>query len=587
MKNKDKIKLKDFKIKVERKKIKRKRNLTDRLFDIEDHVKRNVRGGGKIRTKKEIRLLRRKIKNKRRKVVGDALELTKTGLKIDENELIASICRDSFFEFVKEFWHCVVAEQPVWNWHIEYLCNELQTIAERVFKDEAKEYDLVTNIPPGTTKSTIMSVMYPAWIWTRMPSARFIGASHSDNLSLDLSIKCRDIIKSDKYRACYPEIQLREDQDTKTKFQNTKGGYRYAVGVSGSVIGMHAHFIVLDDPIDALKATSAAEIKKVNYWIDNQLSNRKVSKSVSVMILVMQRLHQEDPTTLFLKRKKIKHICLPAERSEKISPPELRKYYTKLGGRLLDPVRLTHENLAEEKRKGQYYYSSQFMQDPVPLGGGMFKVKRVKPGRVPTSFKKVVRYWDKGGTAGGGAFTVGTKMGLDFDGRFWVLDVIRTQLDSFEREALMQRTAQADGKAVKIGLEQEPGSGGKESAESSVRRLAGYSVTVQRAAGTAAGGLGGKVERADPFSVQMNAGNVYIPDYFWNETIQDWKEGTWVLEWLDEHRYFPNSKYKDQVDSSSGAFSLCYSPVVRVGGMLKGGSGKGMARKDFLKLLPK
>lgn len=564
--------LNDFPLKkVKKKKHGRKHLHATKLFDadIEDYVKKNK---GKKRTKRERIKLRKKLKKKRKQVVNDTIGLTKTGINVQEHQLVASICRDSFYAFVQEFWDILIPQKPVWNWHIEYLCNELQQMAERIFRDEDKKYDLVVNVPPGTTKSTIMSVMFPAWLWTRMPSCRYIGASHAEKLALDLSMKCRDIIKSDKYRLCFPEVILRDDQDTKTKFQNTAGGYRYAIGVDGAVIGMHADVVVLDDPIDVNSATSMALLKKTNYWIDSQLSNRKVSKSVSVMILVMQRLHQDDPTTLFLKRKKIRHICLPAERSEKISPPELVKYYTKLGGRLLDPVRLSHDVLEEEKQKGQYYFASQFAQDPVPAGGGMFKVRRIKFETPPEKFKRLARYWDKAGSTNiGSAFTVGTKMGLDFEGRFWVLDVVRFQKDSFEREKEILRLAHSDGKECRVGVEQEPGSGGKESAEATVRALAGFRVEVHRANAAE----GGKIERADPFSVQVNSGNVYIAKWMRDENGVN--KG-WLDEWIEEHRYFPNSKYKDQVDSSSGAFKMCHKPILRVGGMKRQAS---FSRKKF------
>ncbi len=119
----------------------------------------------------------------------------KQSLEIDEYDLVASICRESFFDFVKEFWEEVIADTPVWNWHIPYLCGRLQRVAERVFEGKKREKNLVINIPPGTTKSTICSVMYPAWIWTRMPHARIIGASYSLlPVASDLSRKNRDII---------------------------------------------------------------------------------------------------------------------------------------------------------------------------------------------------------------------------------------------------------------------------------------------------------------------------------------------------------------------------------------------------------
>ena len=72
------------------------------------------------------------------------------------------LCKEEFFYFVKTFWDTIISEEPVWNWHIEYLCNEIQEMAERVFEGKPKEYDLIINISPGSTKSTICSRMFPA-----------------------------------------------------------------------------------------------------------------------------------------------------------------------------------------------------------------------------------------------------------------------------------------------------------------------------------------------------------------------------------------------------------------------------------------
>jgi predicted phage terminase large subunit-like protein len=545
--------------------------VTDRLDEIprnrlpQRYTRRQLGGKQRRRLLTLIRTLRKH--NRRKKAAGLLAELfpdiqervdkTRETVTLTETELIASICRDSFYEFVREFWETVTAEKPVWNWHIQFLCNELQFMAERVFAGLPKLYDLVINISPGTTKSTIISVMFPIWCWIRMPNLQYIGASYSEALALDLSMKSRDIVQSDKFRICFPDINLREDQNTKHHFKNTKGGWRYAVGVNGTVTGLHAHVICVDDPLDPLKALSAADMKKANYWLDKQLSNRKVNKKVAPMILVMQRLHQDDPTALFLRRKKIRHICLPAEDGPNIRPKELRKYYTK---GLFDPIRLDKDVLKEEKQKGEHYFASQYLQDPVPAEGEMFKVKRLKTGIPPKTFQKLVRFWDKAGTFDAGAWTCGTKIGMDNEGRFWVLDVIRVRLDSFERERLIRRTAQQDGYTCLIGVEQEPGSGGKESAENTAARtLRFFRVKVVKVDKT----TGGKVERADPWSVQMNAGNVYLPLEMKNG--DHWTE--WAEEWVEEHRFFPHSRYKDQVDSASLAFSLCNEPMVRIGGI--------------------
>jgi len=127
---------------------------------------------------------------------------------IDRNELEASICEDSLYDFVKQFWHEIIPEEPVWNWHIEVLCHYLQEAAERVFLGLPKEHDLVINVPPGTTKSTVASVMFPAWCWIRMPTCRIIGTSWAHHLATDMSRKSRDVIRSDRWTSLFGESAL-------------------------------------------------------------------------------------------------------------------------------------------------------------------------------------------------------------------------------------------------------------------------------------------------------------------------------------------------------------------------------------------
>lgn len=477
------------------------------------------------------------------------LTVTEKLPEFTEEELVASICRESFFMFVQEFWETVVPEKPVWNWHIPYLCQVMQDAAELVFKGAPKSHDIVINVPPGTTKSTICSVMFPAWVWTRMPSARCICGSYTFPLAMDLSRKSRDVITSDKYKAVFPKIALREDQNTKSYFVNHQGGMRYAVGVGGSVTGMHAHFLIIDDPLDPNASASDEEIKNANRWCSETLPSRKVNKAVTPMFLIMQRLHQDDPTGHVLARKKVNifHICLPAEVSDLVKPPELAAHYT---DGLLDTTRLSRAVLEEAKSDlGDFGYAGQFDQNPVPRGGGMFRVGRLRfEPQPPAKWARLVRYWDKAGTGGGGAFTVGVKMGLDLYGFFWLLDVIRGQWEASTREGIIQKTAQFDGHSVVVYVEQEGGSGGKESAEATVRRLAGYRVIIDRPTGN-------KELRADPFAYQVNAGNVVLIPAPWNG------------DFLEEMRFFPKSRYKDQIDASSGAFAMLSKPRLRAGAL--------------------
>lgn len=483
----------------------------------------------------------------------------------DEIALTRDICKDSFFSFMQEMWPTIIQEVPVWNWHIELLCNEMQAAAELVFAGKDREWDYIFNMPPGTTKSTIVSVMFPAWTWAKMPSARHICASHTDQLVLDLSRKCRSVVRSELYQACFPEVQISEDQDTKGYFTTTKGGMRLCATVGGkNPMGFHAHFINVDDPIDPNQVMSEAALKSANLFMTNTVPSRKVDKRTTVTFLTMQRLHQNDPTGDWLSRErdKIKWFKMPGEVrlvdvidesqlkpgaikevSEEVQykkewncqPEELRHNYV---DGLLDPVRLPLYVLEEYKAKGRFFYSGQFDQDPVPLGGGMFNVAKLHIKVLDTSlkFKKLVRYWDKAGTEDDGAHTAGVLMGLASDNSYWVLDVVRGQWEAYARETVIKTTARMDGLTVRIAVEQEGGSGGKESAQSTVKRLAGFRVCKDLPRGD-------KVLRADPYSYQVNAGNVWLARANWNRA------------YIDEMKFFPKSKFKDQIDASSGAFA--------------------------------
>lgn len=155
-------------------------------------------------------------------------------------------CKESFRSFVKFFWEQIPgAGKCVWNWHLDVMCEELQDIAERVFRGESRKYDLICNQPFGMSKSSIFSILFNAWVWTRMPQARFLTGSHTDKLTIDLSTKTRAVITSDLYRACFPEVKLSDFQSGKEYFTNTYGGDRNTCTVGGKTpMGFHAHFLI-------------------------------------------------------------------------------------------------------------------------------------------------------------------------------------------------------------------------------------------------------------------------------------------------------------------------------------------------------
>lgn len=291
---------------------------------------------------------------------------------MNPDKIRAQACQDSFFHFMREFWHVIIPEEPVWNWHIEYLCNELQTVVERVKDRKEKLYDVVINMPPGETKSTLVTVMLPAWAWAIDPTIRSLTASYAATLSTDHAVKSRDIIRSDKFKRYFPEVELKHDQDGKTHYKNTKGGERLATSVTGTITGFHAHLLIVDDPLNPKEAASDAERAKANSFMDTTLSTRKVNKSMTPTILVMQRLHQDDCTGNWLKKKTkaIKHICLPGVESKDIKPPELRSNYV---NKLMNATRLTNKDLDELRvNLGSYGFAGQIQQIPTPKDGGIW-----------------------------------------------------------------------------------------------------------------------------------------------------------------------------------------------------------------------
>lgn len=487
-------------------------------------------------------------------------------ITVTRAQLEASICRDSFFDFFLRFWPVLVPEKLVPNWHIKYLCDELQIVAERVFRREHKLYDLVVNISPGSTKSTICSELFPAWCWVRDQTIRGIYGSYGLDLSLDLASRFHRVVSSDKYRELFPEVVL--GKEAMSLIQNSKGGERVATSTGGRITGMHGHIIVIDDPLNPKDAVSDPLLNGANTWLDHTLMSRMVDKQLTPVILIMQRLHQNDPTAHMLEKQSggvpIRHICLPAELGDspeernRVRPRSLRARYV---GGLFDPVRLPVKVLRQTAAEmGTYAFAGQYGQHPVPAGGGMFRTDMLRIIKTaPVRWRNICRYWDKAGTISKtgkpkGAFTVGLLMGLDNDRTYWVLDVVRGQWEAAERERIILQTATRDGRKIQIYTEQEPGSGGKESAQQTIKNLAGYRIRVDRP-------VGDKILRADPYAVQVNGGNVRI------------LEGVWNGAYLAELQFFPFSKYKDQVDASSGAFAMLTGKRFVAGGLSAMGAG--------------
>lgn len=280
------------------------------------------------------------------------------------------------------------------NWHIDVLCDELQRQAERIAAGKKKEYDIIINIPPGSSKSTIVRRLFIPWVWTRFPGQKFITASFDKGLSLDHAVDSRTVIMSEWYKRHWGDIfQLKFDQNVKGYFKNSAAGFCLAVSVTSSSIGRRCDWTIIDDPNDPKKDEVPEQRMSVINWFSKTIYKRLNNAEIGQRLIVQQRTHENDLTGYLLANypKDFKLFCIPGEESDDVSPPELRKYYV---SGLFDPVNYSRVTLADDKKKLGPDYYGQIMQRPSPAEGGIFKKqwwRFWKPKGTPTLREIAVR----------------------------------------------------------------------------------------------------------------------------------------------------------------------------------------------------
>ena len=471
----------------------------------------------------------------------------------------------SFYHFVLQGWHVLEPEMPYKdNWHIKAICDHLEAVTD------GRIENLLINVPPGTMKSLLVCVFWPAWVWASNPGKRFMFSSYSEALSLRDSMKTRNLLGSEWYQQRWT-LAFSESQDAKGRFDNVAGGWRIVGSVSGKGIGEHPDFQIADDPHNVLQAESDADRQTVTRWVEGVFLVRGVVRGVR-RVVIMQRLHQQDASGVLLEKGGWTHICLPMRyeapqdtvKNGVRMAGQPRMQLTPLGwtdprkddGELLWPEVFTESKVATlEVNLGLYAAAGQLQQRPTPRGGGTFRREWFEVLTERPQLNRLVRYWDKAGTKGGsGAESAGVLMGTYTDGaattpamreKYIVLDAVVFRKAAAEREAIIKQTAALDAKAygnVETWVEQEPGSGGKESAESTVGNLAGFVCRIERVTGA-------KEVRAEPLSSQASVGKVKI------------LAGAYAAQLLDELEYFPMGKLKDMVDAAGGAFNKLAAPA--------------------------
>jgi predicted phage terminase large subunit-like protein len=285
----------------------------------------------------------------------------------------AQLCEEKLRTYVENAWPILEPNRPFKaNWHHDYICEYL----EAVYRREITR--LIINIPPRCTKSLIVSVFFPTWVWTMAPGHQFLTLSHTDRLALRDAVKSRMLMNSAWYQARWgSKFKMRDDQNTKSRYETDRNGHRIAQSITGKVTGEGGDTIIIDDPHDAEEIESDAERSNVTEAFDGSIITRLNDQADGAIVLIMQRLHEADLAGHLLRSQDEhwEHLCLPMQY-------EGPRYVSVLGlgdprkeeGELLDPNRFPLSTVNSLKsRLGTYKASGQLQQRPTPAGGGILK----------------------------------------------------------------------------------------------------------------------------------------------------------------------------------------------------------------------
>lgn len=303
----------------------------------------------------------------------------------------------NLYDFLRAAWPLLEPGRVfVDNWHLRAMADALQAVFEgRITR-------LIINVPYRTSKSTLISVVFPVWCWVNDPTRRFLTGSHTQTLSTRDALRSRRLMKSEWFQKRWGELfKFNSDQDVKTRYENDQTGYRIAFSMTGGVTGEGGDIIILDDPNNADAMFSQADRDHVNDFFDQQLSTRLNDPAKSAIIVVMQRFHVSDLCGHLLERDGWAHMRLPMgfEPSDPSSIPEIGFEDPRRDeGELLWPARFPQEWVDEQHRTlGVFGIAAQLQQRPNPLEGGMVNLNWFRRYRVLPSIDQwveVVQAWD-------------------------------------------------------------------------------------------------------------------------------------------------------------------------------------------------
>jgi len=443
----------------------------------------------------------------------------------------------SLFDYVRASWPVIEPATPYYsNWHIGLICEYLEACYLRQIKR------LIINIPPRNMKSILTTVNFPTWCWTKTPALRFLTASYSQPLSTKHSKDRRDIIVSNWYQQGWGNVfTLADDQNLKMEYENDHKGVMIATSVGGSSTGKGGDILIVDDPHNPRGADSDTVRQTALDWYDQTWSTRLNDKKRGVMIVVMQRLHENDLTGHLLENSgEYTHLKVPAVAPEKVvySFPISGKKEERAEGQLMWPDREGPEEIAgARKRLGSYGFEGQYQQEPNPPEGGLVKRewwRRYR--RMPQRFDYLLQSWDLTfKDLESSDFVCGQVWGV-YEADAYLLDLINEKLDFV---ATINAIADMSNKWPNSGAKYVEDKANGPAVISSLRNRVPGLIAVNPE--------GGKIVRATAVSPFIEAGNVYLPE-----------DADWVQDYLTQWIKFPHGKHDDMVDATTQALNQIF-----------------------------
>jgi predicted phage terminase large subunit-like protein len=415
------------------------------------------------------------------------------------------------------------------NWHVDAIVYQLIRV------QAGDTCRLLINLPPRSLKSICVSVAYVAWRLGHDPTRRIIVVSYSNELAAELHRQFRMVVDAPWYRAIFPK--MRPAKDSGTELVTTAGGCRYANSVGGTVTGRGADLIIVDDPLKAEEAMSEPARRRLIEWYGGTLVSRLNDKETGRIVVVMQRLHEDDLAGHLLRQGNWQHLDLPAIAVEdSVIPIAPGKQITRRQGEVLHAARESKEALERIKAEvGSLKFSAQYQQRPVPAAGNLiqrawFRFYNRLPDRQPRD--RVAQSWDVAMMTGdANDFSVCTTW-LMVGPDHYLIDVFRARLQYPELRRQIAGLAARHGAETILIENAGPGMALLQDLRRDLPPGMPWPIGQKPD--------GSKLDRMVAQTAKIENGHVYLP-----------REVDWLDDFLLELLGFPHSRHDDQVDSVS------------------------------------